>query len=101
MYFFTYFLEQKYTTPGKNKSILPFYNFILLTELGAYRLKHMTEKQVLINKIRKERNKRNHSTEKEQPAIIQQIPLQRTSTHAYVTENEKAVKEPKGTTGRR
>ena len=58
-------------------------------------------KQVLINKIRKERNKRNHSTEKEQPAIIQQIPLQRTSSHAYVTENEKAVKEPKGTTGRR
>ena len=29
--FFTYVLEQKYTTPGKNKSILPFYNFILLT----------------------------------------------------------------------
>ena len=41
MYFFTYFLEQKYTTPGKNKSILPFYNFILLTEL------------VLINKFAK------------------------------------------------
>ena len=47
MYFFTNFLEQKYTTPGKNKSILPFYNFILLTELGAYRLKHMTENKYL------------------------------------------------------
>ena len=69
--------------------------------VGGIPFKTYDRKQVLINKIRKERNKRNHSTEKEQPAIIQQIPLQRTSSHAYVTENEKAVKEPKGTTGRR
>ena len=60
--------------------------------VGGIPFKTYDRKQVLINKIRKERNKRNHSTEKEQPAIIQQIPLQRTSSHAYVTENEKAVK---------
>lgn len=45
--FFYVFFGAKYTTPGKNKSILPFYNFILLTELGAYRLKHMAENKYL------------------------------------------------------